>query len=69
MRVVRITDSIFSARYIDGAVRHHIQIVSTQHSLLLLGSHIPNPGFTGLEIIENVVHRVSLASLGHFRLA
>lgn len=69
MRMLSVTDRIFTSRYIDGAVRHHVQIVSAKHPVFLLSGHVPDSGLIGLEIIEDVVHGVGLAPLSHLGLA
>ena len=68
MRLLTITDGVFSVCDVDGVVRHHLDVFSMKDTLLLLSHHIGDSGFSCVEIIADLIHGVRLASLFHHRL-
>ena len=69
MRLLAITDRIFSVGYVDGAVRHHLDVLSVKDTVLFLSHHIGYSGLHGVEIVPDFVHGIGLSSLFHDRFA
>ena len=69
MGLLTVADSITAVGNIDGTVRHHLDLLSMEDSVLFLSHHIGDPGFVSLEIIPYLLHFVGRTALFHDRTA
>ena len=67
--LLQVADRIDTFLQVDGLVRHHLDALSLQQALALLGDHIGDAGLAGIEVIPQFVHLVRLPVLRHFRQA
>ena len=66
--MLAVTDRVFSVSDIYGIVRHHLDVLAVEDSVLFLGHDIGNAGFARFEIVAQLLHSVCFPALGHCRL-
>ena len=69
MGFLAIADRIFPLCYVDGLVRHHLDVFAVQDAFGLLCDHVGDSCFFRVEIIAQLLHRISLAGFLHGRHA
>ena len=67
--MLQIAYGIFTLGYVDGLVRHHLDVPAMEYSFVLAGDHVGDPGLAGVEVVTDLFHVEGLAALGHYRLA
>ena len=67
--MLEVTDSILAFCNVDGSVRQHLDVLSVQQTVFLLGYHVGNPGLAGIEVVSHLFHGVLGAAFFHLRLA
>ncbi len=58
MRMLTVTYCIFALGYVYRTVGHHLDVLSVENSVLLLGHHVGNPCFLRLKIVPHLLHGV-----------
>ena len=69
VRMVGVAHRIFSLGYIDGLVRHHLDVFAVQDAVVLGSYHILDTGLARIEIIAQFLHVVFLGAFLHHRPA
>ena len=69
MGLLQVTNGVHAVAHVDGLVRFHLDFLTLQQTVRLLGDHIGDTGFLGVEVVIQLVHLVALPVLGHFRKA
>ena len=67
--ILVVADRILSVFDIDGLVRHHLDALSVQDALVIVGQHVGDEGLVGIEIVPDFLHHIIVLSLLHLRLA
>lgn len=68
VRMLKIADRVLAFGYVDGLVRHHLDVLPVKDAVILLRYHVRDPGLAGVEIVPDLFHVECLAALGHLRL-
>ena len=69
MRLFAVTDSITSMGDVDRMVRHHLDVLSVEDTVLFLSHHIGDPGLHRIKVVPDFLHLIRLVALGHDWLA
>ena len=69
VRFFAVADSVASVGDVYGLVRKHLDVLSVENTVLLLGQHVRDSGFLGVEVVADLFHSVGLLSFLHHRLA
>ena len=67
VRMLKIADRVLAFGYVDGLVRHHLDVLPVKDAVILLRYHVRDPGLAGVEIVPDLFHVECLAALGHLR--
>ena len=69
MGMLKVANGVHAVFHIDGAVRHHLDLLALQEAVRLVRYHIGDTRLVGVEVIPELLHLVGLLALGHLRLA
>ena len=67
MRLFAVADCVAAVLDVDRSVRHHLDGLSVQDTVLLLCHHILDAGLHCLEVVADLLHLVGSLALSHFR--